>query len=228
MRLAWKDRQGLGLAGAAPGAAGGAAGAGRHPSPTHLGHVADDDARLAADGRGAVGQAAHEQGHQDGQSARVHRLDKRGGRELVHAVGHLAGGADAADQVGHKGLNVAVANGGAALGQGVGGGGAHGGLEVHHAVGHHGHNLGQVDLGEAGREGAGGGGVRSRRGRRGEAGARTARRAAAPAPLLAPHRDLLGGGGGQVAQELGGSLLGLPLGVGHTLRRGAGGQGGVC
>uniref|UniRef100_A0A1J3GZS4 Uncharacterized protein n=2 Tax=Noccaea caerulescens TaxID=107243 RepID=A0A1J3GZS4_NOCCA len=143
-----------------------------------LGHVADDDAGLAADGGGAVGQAADEQGHQDGQGARVHRLHEGGGRQLVDAVGHLAGGADTADQVRHEGLDVAVADGSAALGQRVGGGGAHGGLQVHHAVGHDRNNLGQVD------------------------------------------RDLLGRGGGQVAEELGGSLLGLPLGVGHGLEQG--------
>ncbi len=81
-------------------------------------------------------------------------LDEGGGGQLVHAVGHLAGRADAADQVGHKGLNVAVANGSAALGERLGGRLAHSGLEVDHAVGHHRHNLGQVDLGE----GWGGGG----------------------------------------------------------------------
>lgn len=78
-------------------------------------------------------------------------LDEGGGRQLVHAVGHLAGGADAPDQMGHKGLNVAVANGSAALGERLGGSLAHSRLEVNHAVGHHRHNLGQVDL-----EGAGG------------------------------------------------------------------------
>ena len=52
-------------------------------------HVVDDDARLAADGGLAVGEAAEEQGDEDGEGARVHGLDKGGGGQLLHALGHL-------------------------------------------------------------------------------------------------------------------------------------------
>lgn len=128
------------------------------------GHRLTNDAGLAADGRGAVGEAAQKQGDQDGQGARVDRLQGRAGvmrhgkcqvqskhkhfalqgnqcasmvtpipalptarlheggsRQLVHAVGHLGGVGDAADQGGDERLNVLVAHGRAALDQDLGG-----------------------------------------------------------------------------------------------------------
>ena len=55
-----------------------------------LGHVVNDDGGLALDGGGALTQAAHQQRHDDGQRAALHRLDEGGGCQLVDAVGGLS------------------------------------------------------------------------------------------------------------------------------------------
>jgi hypothetical protein len=107
-----------------------------------LGHVENDERGFSADGGGALGQTTEEEGHHEGQSPGIDRLNEGGGSQLVDAILDLVGLGDAANEVGDEGFDVAVADSSGALDErGCGSGGeillqiAHGFCDRRHDVG---------------------------------------------------------------------------------------------
>ena len=86
-----------------------------------LGHVVNDDSRLALDGSLPLTQASDQQGHHDGQGGSLHGLHKSGGRQLVDCLWHLCWVGHGRDEGRHKLLNVAVAHSSASLVHGLDG-----------------------------------------------------------------------------------------------------------
>mmetsp|Transcript_33591 Transcript_33591/g.74379 ORF Transcript_33591/g.74379 Transcript_33591/m.74379 type:complete len:529 (-) Transcript_33591:733-2319(-) len=106
-----------------------------------LGHVVNDDSRLALDGGLTLTQATHQQGHDDGQGSGLDLLHEGGGGQLVDAVHSLNWAGNAANQGGQELGDIPVAVDSKGLSQGDGGGSLDLLLGVSHAVSQTGDDL---------------------------------------------------------------------------------------
>mmetsp|Transcript_5929 Transcript_5929/g.20180 ORF Transcript_5929/g.20180 Transcript_5929/m.20180 type:complete len:1091 (-) Transcript_5929:63-3335(-) len=106
-----------------------------------LGHVGADDRALALHHGGALLEPAKEEGHGDGQGRGGHGGHKHHAGQAVDGIGGVLGVGHGGDECGEEVLDIAVADGLAALGDDRVGAGLDVGLDVRHEGGHHGHNV---------------------------------------------------------------------------------------